>query len=199
MTTYSAPVDVYNAAILQIGARPISLTTDNSAEARILNGTYQGKVDEMLTKHAWTWATKQQVLTPKDQALDGQWRFALPHDCLNLRYITINGSRVDIIEMQEDHIIFPTKDTDLVAHYTYKIPPSRWPADFAEAVVDRLIAVLYSGLLSEFSKAEQKNSLADKKMREAMVRDRRQIRGRESNPDPHMVRARRRGGNLRRP
>lgn len=189
MTLFAAPINVANTALTQIGAKPLASLTATTAEARIINNVYELIVQDALTKHAYHWAKKTALLAKQEETDQGRYVYALPADLLNLRYITHgspDGRVVDVEETDEGLPILNWDDT-FYAHYTWRVPEARWPADFAKGIVTALQAALKRGLLSDDAAAEALDEKADRLLRRGMVRDKRQIRGRTLTPNPRMV------------
>jgi len=187
MTIYAAPINVANSALLKMGAKPLASLTATTAEARIINGNYELIVQDALTKHAWGWAKKRELLVKQGETPEGKYLYAMPSDILNLRYVTYKDRVVDVVEMDEGKIILPV-DAEIYAHYTWRVPEALWPADFAKAIVTFLHALLKGALVNDENSAMALEKEADMLLRRAMVRDKRQIRGREINETPRMVR-----------
>ena len=188
MTVFAAPINVANAALLKMGAKPLASLTATTAEARIINGNYELIVKDALTKHAWNWAKKRQLLVSSGTTADvGKYIFELPADLLNLRYVTYKDRVVDVYESDEGKIILPY-DAEVYAHYTWRVPEAQWPADFAKAIVTYLHALLKGSLVTDDNASMALEQEADKLLRRAMVRDKRQTRGREINETPRMAR-----------
>lgn len=188
MTTYAAPINVKNAAIQMLGAKALVTELDQTKEARILKTHYEPTVKKWLTRHAWTWAMKSDVLVKSAETDTGMYVYTLPSDLLNLRYITYNDQVVDqFFEYEDGELIFGYDSTELKAHYTWRVPEARWPADFAEVVVRDLYGRMIRALLNDFNEARTAEQEAEVLARRAMVRDKRQIRGRDHNPNPRMV------------
>ena len=187
MSTYAAPIDVANAAMLLLGAKPLVSLTDASPPARIVNTHYEPVVKAALTRHAWTWGKKTALLAKSGQTPEQKFLYALPSDLLNLRYVTYNDRKITIEESVDGELVVPY-DTEIYAHYTWRVPEARWPADFAEAIVTTLNAKLMRGLLNDFIEARNQEEQGERLLRRAMVRDKRQIKGREIDETPRMVR-----------
>ena len=187
MTTYAAPIDVANAAVLLLGASSLVSLTDARAEARIINTMYEPVVKAALTRHAWTWGKKTQLLAKTGQTPEQKFLYALPADLLNLRYVTYKDRKITIEEIVDGELVVPY-DTEIYAHYTWRVPEARWPADFAEAIVTILNGKLVRGLLNDFNEARAQEEKGEQLLRRAMVRDKRQIKGREIDESPRMVR-----------
>jgi|JI10StandDraft_1071094.scaffolds.fasta_scaffold21140_9 hypothetical protein len=189
MTVFAAPINVKNAALTGIGAKPMVSEAETSAQARVLNSHYELIVQEALTKHAYAWAKKSALLVKRSQTPEGRYVYALPADILNLRYITYGSPDGRVVDVEETDEGLPILDWDstFYGHYTWRVPEARWPADFADGIVKKLQAALKRGLLSDDNAAEALDELAEKKLRRGMVRDKRQIRGRPVNPNPRMV------------
>lgn len=186
MTVFAAPINVKNAALTGIGAKPLQSETATTAEARVLASHYELIVQEALTKHAYHWAKKKALLVKKTETPEGLWTYALPPDCLNIRYITYRDNVVDVTETDEGEPILPEND-ELYIHYTWRVPEARWPADFADGIVKKLQAALKRGLLGDDNAAEGLDEIAELKLRRGMVRDKRQVRGRQVTTPGRMV------------
>lgn len=59
----AAEVDIWNMALRQLGAAPLTATTDDVESARILDDIYDMIRDEVLTAHPWNFAVRRATLT----------------------------------------------------------------------------------------------------------------------------------------
>jgi len=188
MTLYAAPIDVMNSMMLMIGAKPIVTLLDQSKENLILRQHYEPVVQSALTRHAWTWATKAAVVQSSGQGVDLNYLYAVPSDFLNVRWVRVGSTDIQIEHMDDGHISVPF-NSSLEVHGNWRVPEARWPADFAEAVVLKGYAVLARSLLNEFAEAARADKEAEIKLRHAIVRDRRQIRGRDISQNSPLINA----------
>lgn len=189
MTVFAAPINVKNTALTQVGAKPMVSETATTAEARVLENVYELIVQDALTVHGYHWAKKTALLAKQSETDQGRFIYALPADCLNMRYITFGSPDGRIVDVEETSTGQPILLWDDVfhLHYTWRVPEAQWPADFGAGIVMKLQAALKRGLLSDDAAAEALDEKADRKLRRGIVRDKRQIRGRTINPNARMV------------
>lgn len=188
MTTYSAPIEVYNAVLAHIGAKEANSLTDGHAEVRVLNSIYEGHVRAKLTKHAWTWGQKTWDLEASGQPTkDEYFEYPLPEEMLSLSRVSIKGYPIDITRKEGRSIFYPSREENMEGTGTYRAPEGVWPADFAEAIVAGLRGSLLRSLMQDFANADRQDQMAERYLRQAMVRDGNQIRGEEFNSTPHML------------
>ena len=188
MTTYAAPIEVYNAVLAHIGAKQANSLTDQHAEVRVLNSIYEGHVRAKLTKHAWTWAQKTWDIEQSGQPTkDKYYEYPLPEEMLSLSRVSIKGCPIDITRKEGRSIYYPAEELNMEVTGTYRAPEGVWAADFAEAIIAGLRATLLRSLLQDFANADRQDASAERLLRQAMVRDGNQIRGEEFNNTPHML------------
>jgi|AntAceMinimDraft_12_1070368.scaffolds.fasta_scaffold47059_2 hypothetical protein len=188
MTLYAAPIEVMNSMMLMIGAKPINSIHDQSKENIVLRQLYEPLVQSALCRHAWTWATKTTVVQSSSQSVDGNYLYPVPSDFLNVRWVRAGGTDIQVEHMEDGHLSLPFL-SDLELHGNWRVPEARWPADFAEAIVLSGYGMLLRSLLNDFIQADRADDKAEKKLRFAIVRDRRQIRGRDINQNSVLLNA----------
>lgn len=202
--SYAAPVEVVQAALHRVGEAAIANLADGSVPAQIVASNYEGIVEDLLTRHAWTWATKTVDLTVIGETTAQPWgfAFAIPAEVINIRWLTCAGRKLgaDEWELQSGQVLALRSD-DLQAVATYRVTEGNWPGDFAECVVLRIKALFLEGLLDKWQEAklvtddlEGKPGRAGKIDR-AIVRDKRQVPAKrlESTPLASAWRGGRRG------
>lgn len=90
-------VEVCTAALLVLGAQPITSLSENTDRARTCAGLYPIVLDSLLREHTWACATKRITLAPDAEApeYDYTYQFTLPSDFLRLLSVGEYGYEVD--------------------------------------------------------------------------------------------------------
>lgn len=92
MLDSNAIIHIFNAALLRLGERPVSSTTETSAAANVCRELYPDVRDSLLSWHTWPWATvrlplSRLVATPPS---DYAYYYAMPTEPMHLRTIDIS-------------------------------------------------------------------------------------------------------------
>jgi hypothetical protein len=132
-------VEIINKALTLIGAAPIVNITDDTNNARIMNRVYDLSLRSILSETCWNFATKRKLLATSTTALE--WYdegvstvYARPSDVV--RIFSTNDDNA-IWREEGDYIISDT--AGLGVKYVYYLDtPSKYPASFVDAFVDRL-------------------------------------------------------------
>ena len=148
-------VEICNKSLTLLGASPITSLSDDTANARALNRIYDSSLRSILSECRWSFATKRRLLSSVTDTLE--WYdsgetvvYARPADT-----IRIFGTNDDSATWREegDYIISDT--TGLGVRYTYFLDdPSKYPAAFVEAFVDKLSSDIAFTILNSQPKAE---------------------------------------------
>ena len=71
----ASTVDIWNAALIELGQKSVIDEAENTASAVLVRARYPQVLDALLTKNAWTWATRR-VKIPRlvDVPVNG-WRY----------------------------------------------------------------------------------------------------------------------------
>ncbi len=81
-------LQIYNLALMSIGAAPLVTVADVSVQADVVRAWYPFCRDSLLRAHPWNFAEKRTTLTPvvgTTPTMDYAYFFDLPSDCLKLR------------------------------------------------------------------------------------------------------------------
>ncbi|MBI1359871.1 MAG: hypothetical protein GC155_06245 [Alphaproteobacteria bacterium] len=191
MSVYAAPVEVCNAALAEMGDDQIVALTDGSPAAITLNTRYEPLVKKELTKHGYSWAKKVARLVYQGETGNAPtYAYYLPNDVLTPRWLMVGHAPVVRgYQLSSNKLLVDVKyDYDL--HYTWRVPESQWPADFADAMVKRLHSVLLRALPVDYVTARERDQAADFDFSAARIRDR-MANGKQPNysPDPVLVQA----------
>lgn len=135
----STKVEIINKSLTLLGAAPITSLTDDSNNARTMNRVYDPSLRSILSECQWNFATKRKLLVTSSDTVE--WYesgvtivYAKPSDAV--RIFSTNSENA-IWREEGDYIISDT--TGLGVKYVYYIDtPSKYPASFVDAFVDRL-------------------------------------------------------------
>lgn len=174
MSIYSAPVEVVNAALSRMGVRPIQGLDEAAKPAIVANDIYEGVIRDLLTKHGWTFARKEEDLAYQGTA-EGQYSstFNLPSDLLTINVVTDTGGTLVDYAVVGNKVLANTA-TGLRLAYQYRALEGDWADDFAEGVVCMLRAHFYRALREDEVAGERMERMAEMRLMRAMVRDKRQ-------------------------
>ena len=193
MPIYSAPIDVFRKAMVLVGATPASSIDDQTAEAIAANAVYEAMVEELMTRHSWSWAQKAVAITFQGETdSTPEFAYSLPSDVLTIRYVLLDKVQFTDYVPRGGKLLCnvdSTPDLDIV--YNARVAESDWPSDFGWGVVQLLAASLMRGLLDRQAEAERFEKEGEKMIRRASVRDRRSYRNPVDEIDPPLIRARR--------
>jgi len=131
--------EIVNKALTLIGASPITSLTDDTNNARIMNRVYDSSLRSILSECLWNFATKRRLLATSAETL--AWYdtgvtliYAKPADC-----IRIFGTNDDAATWKEEGDLIMSDTSGLGVKYVYYLDdPSKYPASFVDAFVDRL-------------------------------------------------------------
>jgi hypothetical protein len=113
-------------------------------------------VKKELSGYPWKWATKTAILSALSGTPDPPWltAYQLPTDVLFLRVVTVGGQPIDYEQQFNKLLCNFAVGTDVIAKYTWSVPESYWPGDFAEAVTQMLEAMFLRGIGERYEEAE---------------------------------------------
>ncbi len=166
-------INLCNAALVKLGALPITSFDDGDAAAEICRTLYAVVTDAALTSHPWSFTLKRATLAPLDgrPLVDFGRRFGLPADFLRAIYVDDRGSspRYAIIgaELQTD-------SQAVVLTYQFRPAEASFPPFFRAALVARLAAEFCLPITESTSRAEALDRLAERDLERAWAVDRSQ-------------------------
>lgn len=177
---YAAPIEVVQAALHRIGEESIASLDEASSAAQIAASNYEGIVDALFARHAWTFAKQTLDLTYQGAVDLGRWThaFVIPSSVRNIRWVMREGVRLRAGEYAiEAGRILTESDDALQVVATVRANEGDWPGDVAEAVVTRLQALFLESLCDKPQDARLLKRDAEAMIRLAIVRDKRQEPG----------------------
>lgn len=132
-------LQIYNLALMSIGAAPLVTTADVSIQADVVRAWYPFCRDSLLRAHPWNFAERRVTLTPvvgTTPTMDFAYFFDLPSDCLKLR--RLSDELVDEPYKVEGRRIL-CDEASISILYTYRLTD---PTIFDPIFVECLVAML---------------------------------------------------------
>jgi hypothetical protein len=131
--------EIINKALTLIGAAPITNIDDDSNNARVMSRVYESSLRSVLGECKWNFATKRALLTASTYTFDwydtGEtYVYVKPSDMI--RIFGLSSPSASYRE-EGDYIISDTQSLG-VRYVYYNDIPSKYPAYFVDALVDRL-------------------------------------------------------------
>lgn len=146
---------VCNKALTLCGAAPITNITDDTNNARILNRVYEIARQSVLTECKWNFAVTRGTLSTS--AVTMPWNhsgesvvYVRPANALRIFEVS---DPVATWREEGDYIIADTAGLGIKYVYDHD-DPSKYPAAFAEAFIDKLCSEICYMILNSASKAE---------------------------------------------
>jgi len=155
--------DILNKALTLVGASPIINIDDASTNARVMNRVYEGALRSLLSECKWNFATKRALLSLTTEEL--AWNdtgeifvYIKPTDM-----IRIYGTNTPNARWREEGDYIVSDSEGLGLRYVYYLDsPSKYPAYFIEAFIDRLCADVAYTIVNSSSLGEKFVSLYQK-------------------------------------
>ena len=178
----ASDVDVVNAALLKLGARPILTMTDDSIEGRLAQRRYDTVRDDVLRAHPWNFAQKRTSVAASATVPTYEYSFAypVPTDFLRLMEIDSPNNEPWRIESMDDSLhILTDSGTPLKILYVYRVTNvDMMPMSFREALSATLALEWAEAITGSSDKTVMMEQLRSRKMSEA-----RSVDGQEQTAD----------------
>lgn len=154
--------DICSRALVRAGCNPIAAfpPDETTAEAITAGREYEPLVEGELCK-AWRFAVNQAELVRLVETPLARWDafYQLPGDLLELRGIREGEVPIDF-DRYGDRIACDTTGV-VIADYIYRVPETKFPPLFREALVIRLEAVFLRGIKRNLEAAADRDGAAD--------------------------------------
>ena len=169
-------VDICNSALNLLGASTISSLTEDSKNARLCNQRYEPIRNRMFRSHAWNCLTKRVQLAKDSTApvVEFANQYTLPTDCL--RVLKVHTGTTDSIKDQIDYVVegrkIKTDEGTIFLIYIATITdPNQYDTYLTEALAAAIAADLAYAITNNATLANNYQSLADERLREARFID----------------------------
>ena len=132
----NSDIDIAAAALILIGADPITSFTETSTEALVASNIYEDVVQAALCTSRWRFAANQAELNRLTDAPTGRFDHAyqLPSDMLMLHALTVSDNPIEY-NVYGDLAFTNGSETDqVIADYTIRVGEEKFPSYFILAV-----------------------------------------------------------------
>lgn len=165
-------ISLCSSALLKIGARPIEVFDEGSAEADVAGKLYANTRDALLVAHPWAFSLRQAELieAPIPPEADFEHAFHLPDDMLR----TISAGSAGRGRGIAYRILGRNLVTDVsrvTLTYQFRADENDFPPHFAQALIARLAAEFCIPLTEGTSRTEALYRLATAELRVARLID----------------------------
>lgn len=163
-------VKIAQRACSRAGIDPITSFSDGTAEAIVLNDSYEGIVSDALASFPWPFATRQEALNRLIDTPPVGWQglYQIPTDCLHLRSLYINEQRTTNWQYLQGQVAVEATEADTVtAEFTERVAEATFHPVFTEYVVCRLAAILAAGVAHDGERATYFETQAQRYYRRA--------------------------------
>lgn len=171
----SSKIEIINRALTGSGEYPLSDLTGSTASHQVAAEHYEPIVGELLSEHAWRFATTTRDLGVR-QAGDLTSRFlyaySKPGDALLIEDVRTKDYPVDY-EIAGDKIL-TNAETGAYAVIRYRPDEADWPFYFQNLVYLHLKAIFYESLAQDYGEADAARREAERARAKARATDRRQ-------------------------
>lgn len=156
-------IAIINKGLTAVGAAPITSLDDDSNNANVANRVYALALRSVLSECKWNFATKRALLSSLNVTLawyePGEgYVYQRPNDCVR---IFETNSRNAIWREEGDYIISDT--SGLGIRYVYYLDaPSKYSAEFIEALIDKFASDIAYALVNSSSLGEKFKKLYEK-------------------------------------
>ena len=140
--TAQTSFQICSAALVLVGANPITSFDGSSTESTVAGQIYEPTVQALLSLPRWTFAKKWKTLEQKagTPLARGEVQYHTPADMMTLVAVLDGQDNPVPFTLAEQAIIMRAAGVYL-AEYLYRAPESVWPPLFAKAVTSELASL----------------------------------------------------------
>ncbi len=167
------------AALIKIGAAPITSFSEGTAESEIAGALFDQCRDALLSSYAWSFATAQVTLAQLSETplADFSYAYALPNDYL--RALSLGqGGRGRGLEFRIMGGKLHTNAPEVVLSYIFRPEEEAFPPYFDQALIARLAADFTIPVTENTSRSETMQRMAESEYARA-----RQIDAQQDSPN----------------
>lgn len=176
----SSKIQIVARAAANTGNGLIASLDSNDDVSQIMEAAYDGRVEAMLTQHAWKFARRTAAMTELSTSVELPWTAAwqAPTGMLALQYVVDPASGIIVDHEERDltsgrAIVVIGDFAALTAVFTYRVTEDRFPGDFCLALQRYLEADLLRGINEQIDQADRRERSAMMLEQRARVRDQR--------------------------
>lgn len=171
----SSAIEIINRALTASGEYPLADLTGSTAAHQVANAHYEAVVGELLSEHAWRFATTTRDLGVRQAGLPTSrflYAYSRPGEALIIEDVRTADYQVDY-EIAGDKIL-TNAETGAFAVIRFRPPETDWPFYFQGLVVSYMKAIFYESLAQDFGEADAARREAERNRAKARAADRRQ-------------------------
>ena len=129
-------IDIATAALILIGAAPITSFTETSTEALVASNIYEDVIRSALCASRWRFAANQQELNRLSDTPTGRFDLAyqLPSDLLMLHALTVNNNIIEYNVYGNLAFTNGSITDKVIADYSIRVGEEKFPSYFILAV-----------------------------------------------------------------
>ena len=184
----SSKIQIVQRAAANTGNGLLVSLDDGSETADCVATHFDGRVEAMLTQHAWKFARRASPITQLSDTVESPWTAAwqAPTGMLALQYVvqTDSGLRVDHGErdlVSGKAILVLGAYEALTAVYTYRVTEDRFPGDFCLALQRYMEADMLRTINEQIDQADRREKAAMLLEQKARTRDQRSSTAGDAN------------------
>jgi len=136
--------DICNIALGWLGGNLIMSMDDDTTEADLCQANYETSIKATLEAVDWTFARGRARLVPlvgEVIGTDYSTRFALPPNCLVVRFVSVTGTYRDTVTWEKERHELLANDKVLFIKYTeYATDPNKYTSKFIHLAASQLAA-----------------------------------------------------------
>lgn len=165
--TESVGLSLINAALTRIGNSPISALDDGTSAATIADENYEQVVLAELARSRYKLPSKIEQLSLIDEDEEGEppepwtYGYTLPTDLVKLRTVKVDGSPIPYEQMGRSIFCDYGSESEIIAHYLWRMPESWFAPEFAEGIIRRMEAIFLRAIGERHKEAAERDAAAD--------------------------------------
>ena len=166
-------IDIATAALILIGAAPITSFTETSTEALVASNIYEDVIRSALCASRWRFAANQQELNRLSDTPTGRFDLAyqLPSELLMLHALTVNNNIIEYNVYGNLAFTNGSITDKVIADYSIRVGEEKFPSYFILAVEYALASAFAVSIARDDGLASVLESKAQQLMQQARTLD----------------------------
>ena len=166
-------IDIATAALILIGAAPITSFTETSTEALVASNIYEDVIRSALCASRWRFAANQQELNRLSDTPTGRFDLAyqLPSELLMLHALTVNNNIIEYNVYGNLAFTIGSITDKVIADYSIRVGEEKFPSYFILAVEYALASAFAVSIARDDGLASVLESKAQQLMQQARTLD----------------------------
>lgn len=163
-------LSIINAALARTGNRPVTTEGEATDEWVMASIAYDDEMALLLSDHDWGFAGRILTLERIGTSVDQNWTdaFRKPPECLHVEAVYDSTDRPIDFDILDNQVL---ANASIVRAKIIRRPtPESWPPFFIEALKQRIMVHLFSGLNEDMTEAGRMRQLAEQTLDRARAR-----------------------------